>query len=1430
MAKTTLNFHLRTCLLLLSFWSYSQNISFQNQYSQVPLAYQSHPELGKTTHNVALHEVDYELVQDRTKYSRTFRNTNQTKTIVQSSVPLHYQSDDGLWRTIDYRLSHANKKIIYPAQSPFFELDGKQASITVANQRIRMAAQSQFIFVSGDNQVVKKIKTANREAVLESGNEITFKNISPDADKKLTLYNQALKYSYLINQAGFLPGQFDHMLVEETIDLPSGFAMKAEMINDQTTNRLIIVNQKGEEALIFQQPIITDSNVLGRNLRGQPYEAKYNLVKLSETSYKIQIRVDGSWLRSADRVYPVNIDPVVTITNNDVVNSCFFPSYQQSTLQVAVPAGQTILSSDISYDFIAVEGSSAWISDQRSFVSGPNGQTPVTNGEGNGEGLYTYNFANSPIANIVSTGQINFTFNFSRNWGGTGCNAAFNFVSRREIAITYGTIEFGNGPLLINEYSASNRNFNDGFGRNEDWIELYNSSPDTYFNLAGYHLSNNSNNPTKWHIQSGVIPPNSRVVVYCSNRDISSGTALHASFDLTQTDPDEIVLADPSGNIMESLNMFVTQTNHSYGRTSDGAATWKVFTTPTPGQHNTNGFSNYAAKPSFSVAPGKYPGPITVALTSAGQNEQIRYTTNGATPTAGSPLYTGPISITQSTVVRARSFSTAPAILPGFIETNTYFINENSSLPVVSLSGDADLLQLLGGNQIEPVGYFEYFESDGSFIDETMGDFDKHGNDSWAYAQRGIDFIARDDHGYKRRLEHQFFNTTDRTNFRRLILKAAGSDNYPHQTGGMHMRDVFVQTLSHSSDLELDERSATFVSLFVNGQYWGVYDLREKVDDNQYTDYYYGQDYIYRDSDDYIQYIKTWGDTQAEFGNQPAIDAWQSLLDYVQDNDMSVPANYNYVESQLNIDSLIDYFVINSYMVNRDWLNWNTSWWRGTDPAGGAQKWRYALWDTDGVLGHYINYTGIPDESAEADPCQAEDLDVGVGHTQTIGKLIEESPIVRQKYITRYADLLNTHFSCERVTQVFDSIVAVIAPEMPRQIQRWGGSMAIWQNNVQAAREFLLTRCSQTISTGLVDCYNVTGPYAATFQVVPPNTGKIRMNSEWLANYPFSAQVFGNIDTMLMAGPNTGYEFSHWLVDGAVIQPEDVINPDIVLQISQATSVTAHFKEILNSEAAIYYWHFNTLDTPTDVVSIPADFSLIPSANPLMTYTGTGPRDIDVNNNGSIINLHLDEPSGKCARVRNPSGGRTLVFDLPTTGYKDIKFAYAVQRTNEGQLTNQLAYSLDGVNFTEAGLSQTAFNVATDFSLVEVDFSAITAVNSNANFKIRVTFDGNTLADNGNNRFDNVTLKGVENNLSVSSQDIMTYQVFPNPFTDNIQVICSQPMTELSVYDMVGKNIWRKKNMDTATETIDLESLSAGVYLLKIKTATGLTTHKLVKQ
>ena len=212
-------------------------------------------------------------------------------------------------------------------------------------------------------------------------------------------------------------------------------------------------------------------------------------------------------------------------------------------------------------------------------------------------------------------------------------------------------------------------------------------------------------------------------------------------------------------------------------------------------------------------------------------NVDIYYTTDGSEPTIGSTLYSGAINIATTTVLRARAFSSDPNIPPSFIETNTFFINENHTVPVISIAGD-DIETLLNGTQIEPTGALEFFDRSGIMQTEVTGEFNKHGNDSWAYDQRELDFISRDQHGYNNALHYQLYAHKSRDEFQRIILKPGASDNYPFENGGAHIRDPYVQTLSQLGHLKLDERSYDACVLYVNGQYWGVYETREKVDDN----------------------------------------------------------------------------------------------------------------------------------------------------------------------------------------------------------------------------------------------------------------------------------------------------------------------------------------------------------------------------------------------------------------------------------------------------------------------------------------------------------------------------------------------------------------------------------------------------------------------
>ena len=737
--------------------------------------------------------------------------------------------------------------------------------------------------------------------------------------------------------------------------------------------------------------------------------------------------------------------------------------------------------------------------------------------------------------------------------------------------------------VLINEFSCANvSTLTDNFGETPDWIELYNAG-NSSVNLAGYHLSDKISNPDKWAIPSGVsIPANGHLFIWASGKDTVIMSDVHTSFKLTQTAPEAIVFSDISGTIIDSMTLVPTQSGHSRGRVTDGAGQWAVFTTPTPGYANSGAMSEYASRPVMSVAAGFYNSSQTVAITASGMGLSIYYTTDGSVPTTLSTLYSAPVSISTTTVLRARAFSSSLSVPASFVESNTYFINVNHTVAVASVFGD-QVDELLDGNFLEPETGLEYFDKNKIQVAETNGESNEHGNDSWAYPQRGFDFISKDEMGYNYGLNCQVFNTTPRQSFQRIMFKPAANDNYPFQDGGAHIRDAFAHTLSQRGGLNMDARTWAPAIVYVNGQYWGVYEVREKVDDSDYTDYYYNQ------PEDQLQFLQTWGGTWSAYGGTQAQTDWDALKNYILNNNMAVQANYDYVDDKFNVKSFVDYFVFNSWLVTADWLNWNTAWWRGMNPNGDKKKWRYTLWDMDAILGHYYNYTGVPDTSPEADPCNVEVLPDpdpgGQGHALILNALMA-NPGFKQYYQARYIDLMNTKLSCDFVLPLYDSMIAVIQPEMQAQCTKWGGNYSTWQANAATFRTQITSRCT-SLTQGLMDCYSFTGPYNIVVNVEPAGSGNVKINSITPSAYAFNASYFGGIQTIFAASANTGYEFDHWRLINHVPAPNDTLDT-ITVSFTQPDSVIAVFREIQQPEPPEPP---PVVITPGEEVGVPTGFS-----------------------------------------------------------------------------------------------------------------------------------------------------------------------------------------------------------------------------------------------
>ena len=737
--------------------------------------------------------------------------------------------------------------------------------------------------------------------------------------------------------------------------------------------------------------------------------------------------------------------------------------------------------------------------------------------------------------------------------------------------------------ILINEYSAANYDtYTDNYGEYEDWIELYNTGLNAV-DLNGWALSDKANNPLKWIFPSSLnIPAGGVVVVYCSGRDELTGGIAHTNFKITQTRGNEVLmLTDNNGLFQDSIRVLPNKQSHSRGRETNGSPTWSVFTTGTPNANNAGALLEYAETPIFSQSSGYYNGNITLSLSSSNPNNTIYYTTNGDEPDNTANVYSGPITISNTSVIKAITYSPQSNVPASFIDYHTFFINDTHTIPIMSISGDR-VDNLLNGNAgLEPEGTIEWFDENGILIDKGSGEYNKHGNDSWAYDQRGFDFIMRDQFGYNNELKDKLFMTKDRDKFQRLIVKAAANDNYNFEDGA-HIRDAYVHHLSQLADLRMDERSYSSCIVYVNGDYWGVYDVREKADDHDFTDYYYDQ------PSGQVDYLKTWGQTWSELPRvgppaSPVVLAnWNTIENYITTNPMSVQANYNYAKSIFNTGSIIDYFLLNSYVVASDWLNWNTAWWRGLNPNGDKKKWRYCLWDMDATFDHYINYTGVPSTSTTADPCDPSSLGNpgNQGHVPIWNSLLENSEF-HGDYINRWQDLSNGPLSCSFMVNLLDSMIGVIDPEMPRQISRWGGagtSYADWQNNVNTLRNFILARCD-SMNSGFVSCDTaITGIYNVTLEII--GTGEVKFSNINVNDIssPFSDERFGGISLPfeVVSGP-----FDRWEITSTTNYVYDPYVDTLVVDLQSDILVKAFFVPPTPTRDIVY--NINTPGTTTSI-------------------------------------------------------------------------------------------------------------------------------------------------------------------------------------------------------------------------------------------------------
>lgn len=1179
--------------------------------------------------------------------------------------------------------------------------------------------------------------------------------------------------------------------------------------------------------------------------------------------------------------------------------------------------------------------------------------------------------------------------------------------------------------VIINEYSASNLDLiKDSFNSTEDWVELYNLG-DQSEDISGWFLSDKEDDLEKWRIPDGTsIPAKGFLTIFCSGRDGSFSNELHTSFKLTQTEGNDILaLSDDTGNALDLIILSVTLTEHSNCRAEDGSAIWKVSTSPSFGSSNNVSpqFARYTSTPEMDVVAGFYSSSQVITITSDEPDAVIRYTIDGSNPLADSPVYNSPIPLDSTTVVKAQSYSNDAEVLPGKVEFNTYFINENFTLPVFSVSADRVTNLANGTGELLPIGSIEYFKN-GERVTTSFGELNRHGQDSWVLPHRSIDWISRDEMGYSKAVNAPIFSTRDRNEYQRFMFRNSGDDNYPaiegdDHEGSAHIRDEYVQALAAEGDMDLDTRTVERVVVFLNGNYWGVYGMREKVVDHDFTSEYYDQGKLD------LQFLSTWGTTEIEYGGTEALDAWIDIRDFVLENDMSDPGNYKRVADEINLISFIDYFTMNQATVASDWLNYNTGWWRGLNPNGAHKKWGYILWDLDATFDYYINYTDIPNTSSNAsfcdiydisesidfffdfdfsftcadfglnnntpypdgdnvldivissfpdccedwtDECQgyyddpstiggplddlencpvilngtspypADDsifaqvvlfdgfcceewdqecqnlydlLSVGIDisdcpiilegtspypaddpvlqfviqfestccdewssdcqfiynfleddfvdisdcpivvnstspypkddpklpfvvqmnpdccdewglscerdysllggdqfsepddplttnisgnvgkHEKILIKLFEESPEFKQLYYSRYADLMNTVFTCENMNELLDRMVAVIEPEMPRQIERWGGSLNEWNSNVDDLREFINRRCLFMNDEAMACHDEVKGQYSVTLISEPIDVGRISFNTLDIENYPWTGDYFGNMENLTEANVKeefkNSYVFSHWESKmGNNISPSEM-EKAINYRLSMPDTLVAHFKP------------FDTGDPSGNIV-----INELMASNDMTASDEEDEYDdwIEIYNKGDvpvdISGFYISDNVQNLTKFQLPD---SLVLEAD-----DYLILWADEDQEQGDLHTNFKLSKSGEVVILSDDEEKVIDQV-DFPEQETDKAYARKPNGIGAFEItQATFNENN--DKGTSTED----------LDPSGDRLI---VFPNPTSDRITIQLKRNghlLNSVSVRDLLGEEVMKYTNLNLTEMILEIGELTSGFYIITV--------------
>lgn len=588
--------------------------------------------------------------------------------------------------------------------------------------------------------------------------------------------------------------------------------------------------------------------------------------------------------------------------------------------------------------------------------------------------------------------------------------------------------------IEISEVVSVNSSYLPGpFKTYHDFVELHNRSSSD-IDLTGWFLSDDPEQPRKGSLDGVTVPAGGFVVIILSSDGINTPLGYHTvSFGINASG--ETLTLSKGDEIVDCVAVPSLASNTAYGR-PDGEDGFAVLKSATPESTNSARANETTAAPKTSLPQGVYDQTVTVELSGEGS---IYYTLDCTEPTANSTLYTKPLTISETTVIRC--FAVANGKNKSPVTDLTYIVGEGDTIEAISLVTEPENLwdyysgiyetgpRANAAFPYEGANYYNRWEREGtvSFFSQVDEGFNENcgirifGGLSRALPKKSFALFFRSAYG-SGSLNYQLFTDSEHKCYEALVLRNTGQD-FKYSS----MRDAMVTSMA-SDMLGLDVQNCRPVVLYLNGEYWGLYFIREKLNEN-----YVAQHYNVDPSE-----------ATVAVANGRTSEEYMALVNYAGSHDLSVAEHYSYVSSLMDIENYIDYIVAEMIICNTD--NGNI---RFFTYEGG--KWRWIMYDVDHAF-RSANYNTVSEHLNPAGTGSAN-----MFSTKLINALLK-NPEFKKKFLEETAYQLNNVWTSENIDAYVDEFKGMIINDIGKDCVRWNRNYDTWESSVESLKRFGRTR------------------------------------------------------------------------------------------------------------------------------------------------------------------------------------------------------------------------------------------------------------------------------------------------------------------------------------------------------------------------------------